>query len=197
MIYRLSVNIVEYLRKQNVLHDDTEIYEYSVRIVISEVIATTLIIIIGLYTHHIIKAVLYELIMSTSRSILGGYHCKTYISCILLYVFLFIINLIMSNIKLDISIIIFIEVIGMLLTIICNPVINENKPLSNNKKAKFKKLSVIYTVLIIALVNTLIFYYIKFYNFLIYIFITLQILTIGGKIHESKTKKQNLNNDFI
>lgn len=197
MIYKLSKKIVKYLEKENVLYEDREIYEYSIRLVISEMIATTFILLIGLFTHHFIEAILYEIILSTSRSILGGFHCKTYISCILLYVSLFIVNLAISNIKLGSLLIIPIEFIGLLMTTICNPISNENKPLSYNKRIKFKKLSIIYIIAIITIINIMIYYHIWIYNFIIYIFITLQILTIGGKINERKTKKQVLGDSFI
>lgn len=92
---------------------------------------------------------------------------------------------------------IFTEVIGMIITIIYKPVINENKSLSHSKKFKFKELLVIYILLIITVIHMLIYYHIQLYNFLIYIFITLQILMIEGKKNEKKTKRQNLNNGFI
>lgn len=92
---------------------------------------------------------------------------------------------------------IFTEVIGLIITIICKSVINENKSLSYSKKFKFKELLVIYILLIITVIHMMVYYHIQLYNFLIYIFITLQILTIEGKINERKTKRQNLNNGFI
>ena len=92
---------------------------------------------------------------------------------------------------------IFTEVIGLIITIICKSVINENKSLSYSKKFKFKELLVIYILLIITVIHMMIYYHIQLYNFLIYIFITLQILTIEGKINERKIKKQVLGDSFI
>ena len=190
-------SIVEYLNKHNALYDDKEIYEYSIRIVISEAIATTLIILIGLCTHHFIEAILYEMILSTSRSVLGGYHCKTYTSCILFYIILFIVNLIISKVQLDVSMIVLIELVSLIITISCNPIINENKPISYKKKIKFKKISVIYILMLIITIHIMMHYNIQLYNFLIYVIITIQILTIGGKQNERKYKKKNIDNVFI
>lgn len=72
MIYTLSDKLILYLEKNNVLKEDKEIYLYGARLVISTLIGTVLLFLVGIITNHFIEAVLYEIVMSSSRSILGG-----------------------------------------------------------------------------------------------------------------------------
>lgn len=97
MIYKLSENIVDYLEKNHVLKEDKEIYLYSTRLMISTLTGTILIFIIGIVTNHFIEAIIYEIVISSSRRILGGYHSKTYFNCILTYMSLFVFVLVIDD----------------------------------------------------------------------------------------------------
>ena len=79
MIDSLSNKLVNYLDKGNYLDEDKEIYLHGAKLIISEVIGTLLLLVLGLMTNHFIEAVVYEIVLSSTRSILGGYHCKSYI----------------------------------------------------------------------------------------------------------------------
>lgn len=70
MIYKLSENIVDYLEKNHVLKEDKEIYLYSTRLMISTLIGTILIFIIGIVTNHFIEAIIYSHLYLVSNDII-------------------------------------------------------------------------------------------------------------------------------
>lgn len=71
MINNISNIIVNYLDKNNVLKKEKNIYIHGARLLISTLIGTLLLIIIGIISHHFVEAIIYEIIISSSRSILG------------------------------------------------------------------------------------------------------------------------------
>ncbi|MCB5635118.1 accessory gene regulator B family protein, partial [Bifidobacterium animalis] len=56
-----------------------------------------LLLFLGLMTNHFIEAVVYEIVLSSTRSILGGYHCKSYAACICTYAGFFLAGVIFLN----------------------------------------------------------------------------------------------------
>lgn len=69
MIHELSKTIVHYLEKNNTLHEGKEIEMCEFNICISTFIGTSLLFVVGILTNHFIEAIIYEVIMSSSRSI--------------------------------------------------------------------------------------------------------------------------------
>ena len=67
MIDSLSNKLVNYLDKGNYLDEDKEIYLHGAKLIISEVIGTLLLLVLGLMTNHFIEAVVYEIVLSSTR----------------------------------------------------------------------------------------------------------------------------------
>lgn len=190
MIYTLSDKFVSYLEKNNVLKEDREIYVYSAKLVISTLMGTLLLFLMGFITNKFIEAIFYELVMSSSRSILGGYHCKSYTRCILTYIGIFVVCLIMANICLVNTIIIFaVSIITLLITSILCPIQNVNKLISPKKQRIFKIYSLVYICVYLLIVIYLYFTDSSFLGIMISILIIINILTIGGKINYEKNKE--------
>lgn len=85
MINSISNKIVDCLNKRNILEEDISIYLYGTRLLLSYLLGTSLLLFIGIIINKIVEAIIYEVFMSTSRQILGGYHCKSYKTCIISY----------------------------------------------------------------------------------------------------------------
>lgn len=189
MIYRLSNNIVNYLERTCGLKEDKEIYLFGTRLLISTLIGTMLIFLIGIMTDYFIEAVIYEISMSSSRRILGGYHSKTYLGCILIYSSLFILTLLMSNVfEYQIGFIILIEVLSLILVYMFCPVENVNKLLSLKKKQIFKKYSLLYISIYSLMIIILYMNKISYFNIFINTFIIIDLLIAGGKRDYEKCK---------
>lgn len=190
MIHELSKTIVHYLEKNNTLHEDREIYIHGSNICISTFIGTSLLFVVGILTNHFIEAIIYEVIMSSSRSILGGYHCKSYTKCITTYVSLFIVGIIViKNISFHFISVVILEILSVIITYIFCPVQNINKTLSPRKYNKFKVYSMIYIFTYICLVNILYVFHFQYRDIFIYMLLLIQILTIGGTCDYEKSKK--------
>lgn len=190
MIYTLSDKIVLYLEMNNKLKDDREIYLYGAKLVVSSMIGTVLLLVFGLLMDCFIEAVMYELIMSSSRSILGGYHCKSYTKCIFMYVGLFVINIMMIEAhSFNIVEVLIISILTLLITSIMCPIQNINKLISSKKKKVFKIYTLIYIYIYLFVVVYLFSIGSSYLDVLISMLVIINILTIGGKIDYEKNKK--------
>ncbi len=189
MIVGLSNRLVDYLSHNGVLNEDREIYVHGAGLVISTLIGTILLLIVGAYTGHFIEAVVYEILFSSSRSILGGYHCKSYSHCIACYVGLFILSVFISHLYIFHSVDrIFIEIIGLIIIGTLCPIENVNKTVSTKKRKIFKRYSIIYTIIYLSIMNYLFYIHHFLGNTLVVFFIVINILIIGGKWDYEKHK---------
>ena len=137
---------MNYLDKGNYLDEDKEIYLHGAKLIISEVIGTLLLLVLGLMTNHFIEAVVYEIVLSSTRSILGGYHCKSYAACICTYAGFFLAGVIFLN---------------------------------------YYHFTLIYLTIIAALFHI----HNGYLDIMVYIFIVINLLMLGGKIDYEKSKK--------
>lgn len=190
MINIISDKLVLYLEKNNVLREEKDIYIHGARLIISSMIGTIILLIIGIITDYFIEAIIYEVIMSSSRSILGGYHCKSYLNCIVTYIGIYIICVLgMKVISYDLISVMLIGIIGLFITYLYCPIENINKLLSFQKKKIFKKYSLIYIIIYVLLMIYMIYLNWLYINFLMNTFIIINILTIGGKLDYEKYKE--------
>ena len=139
MICILSNRLVDYLERCLCLKEDKEIYIYGAELLISSMIGTVLLLFIGFVSHHFVEAIIYEILISSSRSILGGYHCKSYYTCIFSYLIIFMGDLLfIQYFYININQLIFIEILGFLVTIFNCPIDNINKKCTLKKRKIFK-----------------------------------------------------------
>lgn len=102
MIKLFSKKITEFLINQNVIQDEAEIYQYGFEQIISSVMGFIGILLISLYLDILLEGVIYSLSFYIIRKYTGGFHCKTYLTCNLSFICIFVIyhyiNLITSSI---------------------------------------------------------------------------------------------------
>lgn len=190
MIYKISNCLVNYLDKNNVLVEDREIYEYGMKLFLSTILGTLFLLIVGKLSNCFVEAIIYEIIMSSSRSIMGGYHCKSYSHCIMMYVGLFILTIFLTYIFEFTFIQITLLSIGTLSLVYKRcPIQNINKESSNFKLRLFKKYSVIYITVYLIISLYLYFVNNRYMNFLFCMLIIINILIEGGTIDYEKNKK--------
>ena len=183
------ITFINYLEQNKCLKEDKEIYYYSINLLISTFLGTILLFITGYIIDSLILAIIYELSMSSSRIILGGYHCKTHINCIITYVSLFIILIIMTKYFIySLRLICLIETISLITVSKLCPIENINKKLSPNEKKHFHKYSVIY-ILILNFFILLLWYINSMYvNFFINLLVILNLSILGGYISYELSK---------
>lgn len=190
MIDSLSNKLVNYLDKGNYLDEDKEIYLHGAKLIISEVIGTLLLLFLGLMTNHFIEAVVYEIVLSSTRSILGGYHCKSYAACICTYAGFFLAGVIFLNYyHFTLMTILIVCLIGSINILALGPVDNMNKVASKKKKDVFKRYSKIVLIVYLTIIAALFHIHNGYLDIMVYIFIVINLLMLGGKIDYEKSKK--------
>lgn len=89
--------IIDYLIAAEIVEsDDYEIYSYGIFVVLFNVICVLNIIIIGFLLNNIKYSLLFLFLFIPLRILLGGFHCKTPIRCVLFFDTLFIITYFIS-----------------------------------------------------------------------------------------------------
>lgn len=114
-----------------------EIYSYGIEIIISVIIGTILVLILGCLLGKVIESILFLLSLSVLRSFTGGYHAKNYLCCNIILCSSFILStltyiIIINRYNLLLNIGIF--VVSIILVIKYVPVKNTNKNIVDNKR---------------------------------------------------------------
>lgn len=94
MIDELSDQIARWLLKGSRKgKDEFEIYSYGISVMISFVISSASVLIIGFIFNSLVETAIYVFVFTLVRSYTGGYHCNTYLRCNLLYIGCYILSL--------------------------------------------------------------------------------------------------------
>lgn len=194
VILKLADMIANYLYDKNIIKDDVEIYRHGIALYISESISFSSIIVISLFTRHTLYTIGYILLFSKMRETFGGFHCKSFLTCNLTYITIYI----LFELLLIIMVPQYIQIIS---SIVCTaiiwklaPVDHANKLLSETMKNRFSKESK--GLIVITLIC---FYLISFINknmslMIWYCILTNAILLITGKLvrnYEERTDEEN------
>lgn len=148
----LSERIADFLLYQKIINtQEKEIYVYGIQLVISSVINLLICITISLLLNELINGILFFILFSSLRRFTGGFHCKTFIMCNI--VFSVIVTLVLLINKsfgyvFEKPVLFTVTVIFCLICILLfAPVYNENKELTKLEIKKFKIISiVVYTI---------------------------------------------------
>lgn len=124
-----------------------EIYIYGVELLISSIISTTIILLIGLLTKTFFESIIFLISFSAIRVYTGGYHSMTYLRCniisalsyVAIVVFLYLFEEFTSNLIVITSCFL----LTVILALIFAPVRHENKELSESDIKKYKLLSLL------------------------------------------------------
>lgn len=190
MIEGLANSFVDYLDRENYLKEDREIYLHGTKLIISELLGTIVLLVIGLITGNLIEAIIYEVVISTTRSIMGGYHSNSYVGCVGVYSGFFLMGVIFLNYHhFSLNELLIIAGMGSLNIFVLAPVDHVNKVASVKKRQVYKLYSritlLIYLIIMAALFN----WHSRYLDIFIYIFIVINILLVKGKIDYEKLKK--------
>ena len=182
MINKLSNTITLRLQKVGVIQDKFEIYKYGFELLISSLIGISLILIIGYLSNTFFDSLVFLICFILLRQCTGGYHSKTYLSCNLSFITVYLIfiyyrsNIMFSYEGLFITVIMSIVIIFLLA-----PIEHKNKKMSKEKKSFHKITSRIisFTFLLITLI--LCFLENPTYLVLSYVLISTSVLLLMGR----------------
>ena len=175
----IAEKLTLYLEKKDIIKDERNVYKYGFEGLISTLVGTFLLIIIGIITNHLIEAIIYECIFSTLRKYIGGYHCKSHAHCIVLYNSLFMLFIIIETyLKLN-----SLAILGcMILIITYAPIKNKNKSISTSSEKHNRVCGIIWSLVVVMSIVIMYLNNIHYYKILFYIIYLTTILMIGGKI---------------
>lgn len=190
MIEGLANSFVDYLDRGNYLKEDREIYLHGTKLIISELIGTVILLVIGLITGNLIEAIIYEVVLSTTRSIMGGYHSDSYAGCIEVYSGFFLIGVIfLSYHHFSLNELLVIAGLGSLNIFVLAPVDHVNKVASVKKHQVYKMYSRITLLVYLIIMAALFTWHSSYIDIFIYIFIVINLLLVKGKMDYEKLKK--------
>jgi len=145
MIPRVSKRISSFFILQGIIpSEDREVYEYSFEILISTLLGFIAIITISIITNTPVYTFLYLIGFIPLRLIAGGYHAKNHFRCFIILMTVYIVFIVLVKTIPPGSILI-VNLLCVLTSVILvfkfSPSEDENKPISNEDRCKFKKKS--------------------------------------------------------
>lgn len=143
MLHKISENIANYLFDAESKYP-MSVYIYGIELIISELIGTVIVLIIGILFNSLIESIIFMLSLSLIRFFSGGYHAKTYLRCNMVFVtsalLVFITHKLYVQYLIEYNIVIYITVfiISFIIMAIFSPVENENKKIEKSDRLRFK-----------------------------------------------------------
>lgn len=147
MIYKTAKVIASLLIKHNYLvDDDRDLFEYGFFLVLSQLIYSSICLILGLFLGCILECIIFYIAFNLLRKYSGGFHASTETRCFIIstlsifcsVVFISKMEFIVSNIWFTILLFITSTVI-----VIFSPLDTKEKPISKDERKKYRKYSLI------------------------------------------------------
>ena len=153
MLNRVAANISKRLLSNGAIPEEMfDVYVYGFELLISSLFTTTVLLLMGIFSRQVLQTIAFLITFILLRSFTGGYHAKTYLTCSMVTFSLFVIVLVLSSfLFVPVHAYIVLAVVGLSLVFLFAPVENANKELSQNQKRKFKIISCILFLLIVAI----------------------------------------------
>ena len=153
---KLALKITDRFIQKNVISkDDREVYSYGYEILLSSVVYIGIMLAISIAFGEFFTSLIFFIGFYIYRKVAGGYHADTYFKCHLLFALnqlLFIVIIKFVHIP---DFIIFntsAAVIVCLITFLLAPIDNENKPFTENECIRYRRLSRVYTLLLLPVI---------------------------------------------
>lgn len=177
MQHRLSECIADFLLSQKVIKkQEKEIYVYGTQLVISSIINLLICITISLLLGELINGLIFFATFSSLRRFTGGFHCKTFIMCNVVFssvvALALLSNTFLGKVFENYVIVMVTAIFNLICILLFSPVYNENKKLTYIQKRRF----LISSIIVYAI-------HIAFYLILLIVFdVKLNIIVIGDLI---------------
>ena len=150
-----------FVNNGTISEDKSNIYAYGFEVLISTIAYTTILIGIAAITKTLLESFLFWLGFFIVRTIAGGYHAETYITCHILFLcshlsFIAFLKLVPS-VSHEFFIIAFAGISSIVLFLIA-PVDHPNKRFTINEYKRYKKCSFTYAILFVTITTVMLVY---------------------------------------
>ncbi len=160
MISKLAKNIAHFFVVQKIVEESREaIYAYGMELLLSDVLNALIVLLISLISHTLPAVIVFTTVFMGLRKFVGGYHANSHLSCMFtLVVVMLIFSYGICNVSEKYAWVVSIGFVAISIPVVFNlaPIPHPNKPVSDVKKAKLKKRSRIFILLLSMLAFTLI-----------------------------------------
>lgn len=150
MFWKISKRVAGYLVSGED-ENEMEIYTYGVWVLLTTFLSVLEVLFLGFISHCLVESVIYLLILMVLRTYTGGYHASTSGKCNLLVICCFFVNVLLSKMLFYLDntwITGGILLISMVIILWKAPVEHENKPLSDKEKVRYRRYSIVLSVII-------------------------------------------------
>ena len=193
VLENLSLSIANFFLKNNVIEDENiDVIRYGVEIITTTLFSFISVLLFGWVIGYWKEAFIYFAVLLSVKQSVGGYHAKTYSSCVILTIGIFLVNLtayIFSrsfNVRIW-AVLGFISVIAIFIFCPCG---HENRPILEGERARLKFVGIIMTGLTALSAFLLYRYNFDIYRFIVLLLFTLSINLLIGKHEERRNRNE-------
>lgn len=195
MYRKWSIKLTSSLLQREIINaDDIKVYEYSIKVLISDIVYFLIAFLTAIISKTILESVLFFLGFFSVRKVAGGYHANSYGMCHFLFWLNQVIMILLSKFLIATyyrqATFLFL-IIGTICILAFAPIENENKPFSSKEKKKFACLSRIIAVLTLFTITVLSFADVSFQYIAIYAFgfFSVSVSLVAEKIKKLRKRR--------
>lgn len=153
MFSLLSNKITAFLCRKGVVHEEQkEVYQYGFEVLLLNVLDVLIILGLGIVIKRYVDTVVFLLVFGVTRQYTGGYHAKTVLKCLTVYVIIYLTVMFISSSNIVLCMGVLLQVLLCVLYIVAvviyAPIQNDNKVISSTEKKKYKTISIVLGVTI-------------------------------------------------
>ena len=184
IIKKLAKTILSSWEKKQVIEPHLKsVYQYGIELIISSVISTFLILILGMVLFTLTDAVIFLITFIPIRLYCGGYHANTYFVCNISIAATFCLSSYCARvISISINSFFIISIICFSIFIFICPVESKYKPLNPHQKKRCKIISLVALLVILFTCFILYFMAIHYYAIVLFTIVAVTILMPIGLI---------------
>lgn len=139
---RLIDSYCGYLKNQGIITEtQVEVCSYGLELFVSGVLNIGIVLCISLILGHDTEAVLFLIGFIPMRLFAGGYHADTHFHCCIIFSGLYLLSTLLNLIRNTVTLGMFV-VVEMIIIYLLAPVPSPNKPISERKRRKNRKISI-------------------------------------------------------
>ncbi|PWM69170.1 MAG: hypothetical protein DBX61_02210 [Clostridiales bacterium] len=154
---KISNKITDYLCLRNFIPEkDREIYNYGFKLILSDIINFSIVILLGLLTNRILEGIVFLITLCGIRRFSGGFHAKTFWLCrvlmILTFIIVWVITELIYNFRLFFPYVIVVDILALIFIAIFSPIKHPNKKLSK-KQVKTNKIKATLAAIVLTVIS--------------------------------------------
>lgn len=194
MYHSIALKLTDFfIRQSGEKREDEEILVYGAELLLSSVVNTILVLLIGILMRRPLETVLFLLFFCPIRKYTGGYHSSSYWMCSLVFSTYYIVLCAFSA-TMPFGVRVITMLLSTILILFLSPVEDVNKPLSERRKLKIMVKARI--ILVVDLVAFIILNALsldeRLLSYISFAFLTLVLLLIAGRIKNASLERKEL-----